>query len=266
VQGKFTEAGSRFGNSAQEEFDAALDATYVAEFEGDALGEDVTYVTHGPTVEEITQDDAFATTQPWAPEAQIFGEVAGVFKDGNLGLTADGDYNDANLKKVLVTFGRQDLARQTDVGTDDVQTIGAVLEMINAEPDSTTRQEILNDIFTINATDDTTGTSPSNSIQGANITRYKEAIAIVNSELYGKVLADYAEGIKTTSLNVDLADALTGYDFACEGACPTPGVTTAAAESTTTDTGTTGSSPLSGSLSSLMTLLQDIMTLLQKLM
>jgi hypothetical protein len=269
VQGKYAQPGSRFGNAAQEEFDAALDATYVAEFEGDALGEDVTYVPGRSTVEQITQNDAFATTQPWAPEAQIFAEVASVFKDGDLGLRADGDYNDGNLRKVLISFGRKDLANGPDVGQDDVQTIGAVVEMINDMPDSTTREQALNDIFSINATDNTNGSSPSNSIQGANeLSRYKESVAIVNSELYAKVLQDYAEGIKTTNLTVDLNDALTGYDFACEGSCPTPGVSPTAAatsEGATSDNDTTNST-LSPSLSSLMTLLQDLMTLIQKLL
>jgi hypothetical protein len=268
VQAKFAQPGSRFANAAQEEFDAALDATYVAEFEGDALGEDVTYVKNGPSVEQITQDDAFATAQPWAPEAQIFAEVASVFKDGNLGLSADGDYNDANLKKVLITFGRGDLAKDPDVGQDDVQSIGAVVEMINDMPDSTTRSQVLNDIFSINATDNTNGSSPSNSIQGANeLSRYKKAVAIVNSELYATVLQDYAEGIRTTKLTVDLNDALTGYSFACEGSCPTPGVTTAAAGGTSEgSTANTTSSTLNPSVSSLMTLLTELMTLIQKLL
>jgi hypothetical protein len=270
VQSKFSQPGSRFATAAQQEFDAALDAVYVAEFQGYALGENTTFVPGRTTTEQVTQNDAFATTVPFVPEAQIFDEVASVYKDGDLGLSDANNYNNGNLRRVLIQFGRRDLANQPNVGNTDVETIGAVTKMINDMPSSANRQAALNAIFSINATDNTNGSSPSNSIQGStDLRRYKTAVAIVNSGLYSKVLNDYANGIATTGkLTVDLSSALVGYNFACEGSCPTPGVTTAAAAAaagTTANSGTAINGGGNPTLASLMALLQQLLTLIQKL-
>ncbi len=63
------------------------------------------------------------------PDAQIFTQVASVFK-GNL-LGGPGNYNNPGLKQLLLSRGLGDLANQPGVGQTDVQTIGAITQALN---------------------------------------------------------------------------------------------------------------------------------------
>jgi len=65
-----------------------------------------------------------------APQAQLFVQVASVFK-GNL-LGGPGFYNNPGLKKLLEQHGLTALASEKGVGETDVQTIGAITKALNS--------------------------------------------------------------------------------------------------------------------------------------
>lgn len=64
-----------------------------------------------------------------SPDAQLFMQVASVFK-GNL-LGGPGFYNNPGLKELLLSRGLGDLANKPGVGETDVQSIGAVAAAIS---------------------------------------------------------------------------------------------------------------------------------------
>lgn len=64
-----------------------------------------------------------------SPEAQLFMQVAAVFK-GNM-LNGPGFYDNPGLKNLLIQHGRADLAAGDGVGQTDVQSIGSVARAIN---------------------------------------------------------------------------------------------------------------------------------------
>ncbi len=64
-----------------------------------------------------------------SPEAQLFTQVASVFK-GNL-LQGPGFYNNPGLKQLLLSRGLGELANQPGVGETDVQSIGAITKALD---------------------------------------------------------------------------------------------------------------------------------------
>lgn len=75
-----------------------------------------------------------------SPDAQLFTQVASVFK-GNL-LGGPGFYNNPGLKQLLLSRGLTDLANQAGVGETDVQSIGAITQALNRG--ALTLQDVIN--------------------------------------------------------------------------------------------------------------------------
>lgn len=64
-----------------------------------------------------------------SPDAQLFTQVASVFKGNMIG--GPGFYNNPGLKELLISRGLGDLANRPGVGQSDVQTIGAITQALN---------------------------------------------------------------------------------------------------------------------------------------
>lgn len=101
--------------------------------------------------------------QQMTPEAQLFMQVASVFK-GNL-FNGPGQYDNPGLQRLLASKGATDLAGLQGVGQTDVQTIGAVTAAINRG------QLSLQDIINSGTID--------------NLDRYSQVINYVQSGRFG---------------------------------------------------------------------------------
>lgn len=103
------------------------------------------------------------------PQAQLFVQVASVFK-GNL-LGGPGFYNNPGLKQLLLQHGLSDLAKAEGVGETDVQTIGAVTKALNSG------QLSLDQVISSGTID--------------NMQRYQQVISYVQSGQFNAALQRY---------------------------------------------------------------------------
>ena len=108
-------------------------------------------------------------TQQMNPQAQLFMQVASIFK-GNLD-GGPGNYDNAGLKQLLINHGAGDLTNKAGVGQSDVQTIGAVTAAINRG------QLTLDDVINSGTID--------------NLSRYGEIINYVQSGAFQSDLNGY---------------------------------------------------------------------------
>jgi hypothetical protein len=104
-----------------------------------------------------------------APDAQLFAQVASVFK-GNL-LDGPGFYNNPGLKRLLASRGLSELANRPGVGETDVQSIGAITIALNQGTLT------LNDVINSGAID--------------NMDRYFQVIQYVQQGQFGRDLQFY---------------------------------------------------------------------------
>jgi len=114
--------GTRFGRVENPQaWQASVARNYAYQFAAYAVGADA-----------LTPQGMQAGQQAlpqMAPEAQLFTQVASVFK-GNL-LGGPGFYNNPGLKQLLINKGLTDLANKPGVGETDVQSIGAITIALN---------------------------------------------------------------------------------------------------------------------------------------
>ena len=114
--------GTRFATVAPSQlWNANVGRLYAYQFAAQATGSD-------PLSAQGLQAGAQAMQQ-MTPDAQLFAQVASVFK-GNLN-GGPGNYDNAGLKQLLIDHGAGDLTNTAGVGETDVQTIGAVTAAIN---------------------------------------------------------------------------------------------------------------------------------------
>jgi len=114
--------GTRFATVAPSQlWNANVGRLYAYQFAAQATGSD-------PLSAQGLQAGAQAMQQ-MSPDAQLFAQVASVFK-GNLD-GGPGNYDNAGLKQLLIDRGAGDLTGAAGVGETDVQTIGAVTAAIN---------------------------------------------------------------------------------------------------------------------------------------
>jgi hypothetical protein len=225
------ETGARFATTTEPLFLGALTAIYNDEF--DAYADGLNYAQNPQTesVEQVTNNLSYGTTTVSDPESFVFGEVASCYKVGcYAGKTGhNGNYNDANMAKLLKSFGFTAIADASGVGQEDVNTYGAVVTALN-EATPTVQLEMLNDIYTANAGN---GTTTDGIVE--NLHEYKEALAFVLSDALATEEQDYATGKEITAaptFNIQVAQQ--GYNFNCVGsaACPTVAPSAAAAANT----------------------------------
>ena len=221
VNSNTMETGSRFATTSSEPlFLAALTAIYNDEFDAYADGLNYAQNPNTESVEQVANNLSYATTTVSNPESFVFGEVASCYKVGCwAGKNGhNGNYNDANMAKLLKTFGFNAIASENGVGQEDVNTYGAVVQALN-EATPAVQIEMLNDIYTANAGN---GTTTNDIVE--DLHDYKEALAFVLSDSLATEEQDYATGneIKTVpTFNIQIAQQ--GYNFNCVGsaACPT---------------------------------------------
>src|SRR6202167_5139465 len=146
--------GARLKDATEVTFLAADTAAYATEFQTYADGLQYGQNPKDESVEQITANDSYATTTVNNPEAYIFDEVASAYKFGSWSGKDghNGNYNDANMKKLLQSFGFNDIAAESGVGNEDVNTYGAVTQAIE-QSTPTVALEMLDDIYTANAGD-----------------------------------------------------------------------------------------------------------------
>src|ERR1700691_6304825 len=146
--------GARLKDASEVTFLAADTAAYATEFQTYADGLQYGQNPNDESVEQITANDSYATTTVNNPEAYIFDEVASAYKFGSWSGKDghNGNYNDANMKKLLQSFGFNDIAAESGVGNEDVNTYGAVTQAIE-QSTPTVALEMLDDIYTANAGD-----------------------------------------------------------------------------------------------------------------
>jgi hypothetical protein len=115
--------GTRFAQVQNPEaWQASVARNYAYQFAAYAVGADAL---------SAQGVDAGARALPGlAPQAQLFVQVASVFK-GNL-LGGPGFYNNPGLKQLLQQHGLNSLASGAGVGETDVQTIGAITKALNS--------------------------------------------------------------------------------------------------------------------------------------
>lgn len=159
--------GTRFGtiqnNTA---WNASVARNYAYQFAAQAMGQDA-----------LSPQGLAYAAQNWdkmSPDAQIFTQVASVFK-GNL-LGGPGNYDNPGLKNLLLSHGLGNLANQPGVGATDVQTVGAITAALNSGQLSL--QDVLN-----------SGTID-------NMNRYQNIIGYVSSGQFNNDLGyfDHANG------------------------------------------------------------------------
>jgi len=114
--------GSRFGGVQDpQQWNASVARNYAYQFAAFASGNN-----------PLSPQGMAAGAQAWnqmAPDAQLFMQVASVFKGNNLG--GPGNYDNAGLQNLLRRAGAGDLASLPGVGQTDVQTIGAITAALN---------------------------------------------------------------------------------------------------------------------------------------
>ncbi|MCE7872522.1 hypothetical protein DYH09_19375 [bacterium CPR1] len=115
-------AGTRFARVQDPtQWHAAVARDYAAQFAAYAIGAD-----------PLSAQGLAAGQQAFpqmAPEAQLFMQVASVFK-GNL-FNGPGLYDNPGLGRLLQSTGNADLINNPQVGQTDVQTIGAITQALN---------------------------------------------------------------------------------------------------------------------------------------
>ena len=115
--------GSRFGQVQDSTmWQASLARNYAYQFAAQAVGAN-------PLSAQGLQQGMQSFSQ-MKPEAQLFMQVASVFKGDLLG--GPGFYDNAGLKTLLEQKGLQQFINDPQVGKTDVQTIGAITAAINA--------------------------------------------------------------------------------------------------------------------------------------
>lgn len=114
--------GSRFGGVQDpQQWNASVARNYAYQFAAFASGNN-----------PLSPQGMAAGAQAWnqmAPDAQLFMQVASVFKGNNLG--GPGQYDNPGLRNLLMKAGAGDLASLPGVGQTDVQTIGAITAALN---------------------------------------------------------------------------------------------------------------------------------------
>ncbi len=114
--------GTRFGSEPDPTlWHASVARNYAAQFAAYAIGAD-------PLTAQGLQQGQNAFPQ-MAPEAQLFMQVASVFK-GNM-FNGPGNYDNPGLGRLLQSTGNGDLINNPQVGQTDVQTIGAITQALN---------------------------------------------------------------------------------------------------------------------------------------
>lgn len=154
--------GTRFGQVQNSTgWQASVARNYAYQFAAYAVGADA-----------LTPEGVKAGQQAlpqMAPDAQLFTQVASVFK-GNL-LGGPGFYNNPGLKQLLASRGLGELANRPGVGETDVQSIGAITIALNQGKLS------LNDVINSGAID--------------NMDRYFQVIQYVQQGQFGRDLQFY---------------------------------------------------------------------------
>ena len=116
-------AGSRFGQVQDSTmWQASLARNYAYQFAAQAVGAN-------PLSAQGLQQ-GMQSFEQMNPEAQLFMQVASVFKGDLLG--GPGFYDNAGLKQLLESKGLNQFINDPQVGQTDVQTIGAITAAINS--------------------------------------------------------------------------------------------------------------------------------------
>lgn len=115
--------GTRFGSVQNSQaWNASVARNYAYQFAAQAMGQDA-LSPQGLAYGQANWDKM-------SPDAQLFTQVASVFK-GNL-LGGPGNYDNPGLKNLLLQHGLGNLANQPGVGATDVQTVGAITAALNS--------------------------------------------------------------------------------------------------------------------------------------
>lgn len=125
--------GTRFGSVQNPQaWHASVGRNYAYQFAAYAMGADPL------SPQGLAQ--AANNFDKLSPDAQIFTQVASIFKGNMMG--GPGFYNNPGLKQLLQSRGLGNLANQPGVGQTDVQTIGAITQALNSG--QLTLQDIIN--------------------------------------------------------------------------------------------------------------------------
>lgn len=174
IESQFADPNSRFARLPQAQFDAAVAGMYKNQFKAQALGLPAAFIPGQTSIEQVSSNLVQAQNVQMTPEAETLSIVAATYRGQLPGSSSL--YNNAALQQLLVSWGRNDLAGQPFVGSQqgDVQTIGNVVRALNEEPDPAIRQAWMQQIF------DFAGNTPS-SPSGAvpEVADYQSAINIV---------------------------------------------------------------------------------------
>lgn len=154
--------GSRFGTVQDSTmWQASLARNYAYQFAAQAIG------ANPLSAQGLAQgQQAFGNMKP---EAQLFMQVASVFKGDLLG--GPGFYDNPGLKRLLESKGLNQFINDPQVGQTDVQTIGAITAAINAG------QLSLNDVI--------------NSGTISDLNRYQQVINYVSQGGFANDLRNY---------------------------------------------------------------------------
>jgi hypothetical protein len=190
IDGRFADPTSRFANAGPNEFDAVIAKAYSAQFKAYASGLNVVYIPGQTTIEQVADGIAQGQSIQMQPEAELLAEVAATYRGD---LTGANLYDNAVLQKLLVSWGRTDLASQPAVGQADVQSIGSVVRALNEEPNASIRHQWLQQIFDF---DNNTASSPSGAVP--NLQAYQQAISLVRGGALDQLVNNFNNGVKTS--------------------------------------------------------------------
>ena len=182
----YADPNSRFAHTGNTQFQAAVAGMYANQFKAYALGVTAA-VTPGADINKIASDLTQVQNVKMTPEAEMLSKVAALYR-GNL--TGANLYDNAKLKGLLQSWGRNDIASQPNVGSQngDVQSIGGVVKALNEEKDPAIRQAWLQQIFDFKGN---TPSSPSGAVP--NVQQYQQAINLVRSGQFDQLLEGYLQ-------------------------------------------------------------------------
>ncbi|HEY9687075.1 MAG TPA: hypothetical protein V6C52_08890 [Coleofasciculaceae cyanobacterium] len=190
IFGAYMQQDSKFAQAGANEFDGAIAKAYTAQFKGYAMGLNVAYKP-GDNMDEIAANLEKGQATKMTAEAETVANVAAIYRGD---LSGGGAYDNPALKKLVASWGRQDIANQPGMGDGDIQSVGGTVKALNEEPDPAKRQAWLQQIFDFQ---NNSPNSPSGAVPQSGLVNYQKAISLYRNGTVDQLANNYSQGIKT---------------------------------------------------------------------
>jgi len=191
----YMQPNSRLATAGINEYNAAVALIYYYQFKAYIGYLDVVFSFGDDTVQEITNNIARGSYyQMKTPEADLLLRVAAVYR----GVLCDGGgvYNNPEMKKLLIQWGRSDLASQPGVGDTDIESIANVAQAIDEQTDPVIRRKWLDEVY--NFDDNLHPYSPSGAVP--SLRAYQCAIDILRNGTFTQLMDNYGLGVATSDV------------------------------------------------------------------